>query len=131
MRTPLSRPSAAPLVGLLALCLTVSGSAQVYAPAESVTVVPRAGYKAGGLHRMFFGDHYRQLWTTAIRVPVLNLARFAGGLKPTQRGGGQQTKSLRLQGADGTSSARSPRIPGSFSRPSFEAPSPIGSSRTR
>jgi hypothetical protein len=101
MRTPPFRPSATPIIGLLALCLTATASAQVYAPAESVTVVPRAEYKAGGLHRLFFGTHYRPLWTTAIRVPVLNLARFAGGLKPSQRGGGQQTKSLRLLGADG------------------------------
>ncbi len=101
MRALPFRPSAAALAGLLALCLPAPASAQVYAPAESVTVIPRAEYRAGGLHRLFFGTHYRPLWTTAIRVPVLNLATFAGGLKPTQRGGGQQTKSLRLQGADG------------------------------
>ncbi len=101
MRTLLFRPSAAALAGLLAFCHIAPAWAQAYAPAESVTVVPRAAYRAGGLHRLFFGTHYRSLWTTAIRVPVLNLANFAGGLKPTQRGGGQQTKSLRLQGADG------------------------------
>jgi hypothetical protein len=32
---------------------------------------------------------------------VLDLATFAGGLRATRRGGGEQTKSLRLQGADG------------------------------
>src|SRR5258705_12267870 len=75
--------------------------AQVYAPRESVTVVPGAHYRAGSFHRFFFGDRYRGLWTTPIKVPVLDLKTFAGGLKPTERGGGQQTKSLRFTGAEG------------------------------
>jgi hypothetical protein len=65
------------------------------------TITPQPAYAAGGLHRLLFGDHNRDLWTTTIRVPVLDLATFAGGLTPLQRGGGLQTKSLRLRGADG------------------------------
>ena len=89
--------------GLLALfSLLASGAqAQGYAPRESVTVVPGAHYRAGALHKFFFGPHYRRLWTTPVRVPLLRLQEFAGGLKPTQPGGGQQTKSLRLAGPDG------------------------------
>lgn len=92
----------AALVAVL-LAASFSGSlpAQAYAPRDSVTVVPGAAYKAGGLHRLFFGTHYRKLWTTPIRVPVLHLSEFAGGLKPSQKGGGQQTRSLRFDGADG------------------------------
>src|SRR5439155_1649161 len=45
--------------------------------------------------------HYRDLWTTPVRVEVLDLARVGGGLTPTKRGGGRQTKSLRFQSADG------------------------------
>jgi hypothetical protein len=89
------------LAVLLLVTMAVPAAAQQFAPAESVTVIPGAQYKAGGLHRMFFGTRYRSLWTTPIRVPVLDLRRFAGGLKPTQRGGGQQTKSLRFTGGDG------------------------------
>jgi hypothetical protein len=67
---------------------------------DTVTVV--AGrYGAGGLHRALFGSRYRELWTTPIRVPVLDLAREAGGLTPEQVGGGRQTLSLRLRAADG------------------------------
>jgi len=83
------------------LAVAAPALAQTYAPAESVTVVPGREYKAGGIHRTFFGAHYRSLWTTPIRVPVLKLSEFAGGLTPLQRGGGQQTKSLRLRGANG------------------------------
>ncbi len=66
-----------------------------------VTVTPGAHYAAGGLHRFFFGNHYRELWATPITVPVLDLATYGGGLRPTRRGGGKQTKSLRFVGADG------------------------------
>ena len=65
------------------------------------TIAPGPHYAAGGLHRLFFGDHNRQLWTTPIRVPELDLDTFAGGLEPLERGGGLQTRSLRFQGGDG------------------------------
>ncbi len=67
----------------------------------AVTVAAGAEYEAGGLHRFFFGAHYRDLWTTPLRVEMLNLDRFAGGLTPLKRGGGFQTKSLRFIGKDG------------------------------
>jgi len=68
---------------------------------DTVTVVPNKHYSKDFIYRFFFGDHYRDLWTTAIRVPVLDLATFAGGLTPTKKGGGQQTKSLRFKAGDG------------------------------
>ena len=68
---------------------------------ESVTVVPGAIYKAGTLGRFFYGEHYRSLWTAPLTVPVLSLDQYAGGLRPLERGGSQQTKSLRFSGADG------------------------------
>jgi len=70
------------------------------APA-AVTVTAGARYRAGWLHRLLLGAHYRDLWTTSVRVPVLDLGRFSGGLTPLRRGGGRETTSLRLQGADG------------------------------
>jgi hypothetical protein len=68
---------------------------------DSLKVVPGARYRAGWFHRWFLGSHYRDLWTTSLEVEVLDLDSFAGGLKPTKRGGGTQTKSLRFRGADG------------------------------
>ncbi len=68
---------------------------------DSVSMVPGPDYAAGGFHRFFWGDHYRDTWTTEIRVPVLDLQRFAGGLTPISAGGGFQTKSLWLRGTDG------------------------------
>ncbi|MEW5797903.1 MAG: BamA/TamA family outer membrane protein [Bacteroidota bacterium] len=66
-----------------------------------VTVIPGEHYAASSLHRLFLGDHWRNLWSVPIQAEVLNLESFAGGLTPTERGGGFQTKSLRFNGADG------------------------------
>lgn len=67
----------------------------------TAVVVPGARYEAGGLRSWLVGTDYRNLWTTPITVPVLNLETFAGGLTATETGGGRQTRSLRLRGADG------------------------------
>lgn len=68
---------------------------------EYVEITPGIQYKAGGLHKFFLGEHWREAWTTPIKVEVLDLDKFAGGLDPFKRGGGFQTKSLRLKGKDG------------------------------
>jgi hypothetical protein len=69
---------------------------------DSVTVVPGPEYKAGWITRFLVGSGYRDLWTTPIRVPVLDLDRFAGGLTVRKQGStGGQTWSLHMYGADG------------------------------
>ncbi|HYJ79864.1 MAG TPA: BamA/TamA family outer membrane protein [Longimicrobiaceae bacterium] len=68
---------------------------------RDTTVVAGPRYDAGGLHRMFFGSNYRELWTAPVRVEVLNPETFAGGLRVTGTGGGLSTESVRMRGADG------------------------------
>jgi len=80
---------------------SAGGAALSPRPGDTVTVIAGARYRASGLHRFFFGDHYRALWATPIAVPVLDLRTYAGGLQPVRRGGGKQTKSLRLVSSDG------------------------------
>ena len=82
---------------ILGFSLAVTGAAS----AQTVTVAPGARYGAGWLHRFFLGNHYRNLWTTPVQAEVLDLDTVAGGLRPTKRGGGQQTRSLRFKSADG------------------------------
>lgn len=77
---------------LLAAPLAAQDSARVAAGPE---------YRAGSLKRLLLGRSYRELWTTPVAVPVLDLRTFAGGLTPTETGGGNQTLSLRFRGADG------------------------------
>ena len=64
-------------------------------------MTPGAKYAKSGIWVVFAGRHYRDLWTVPIRVPVLSLQRFAGGLTPLRAHAGHQTTSLRFAGADG------------------------------
>ncbi|RMH18349.1 MAG: hypothetical protein D6701_06450 [Gemmatimonadetes bacterium] len=87
-------------------------------PGDTVRVVPGALYAAGSFHEWLFGAHYRAVWTTPVRVPVLDLSRFAGGLTPVGAHTGSQTTSLRLKGADG----RTYQFRSVFKRPTRRLP---------
>ena len=65
------------------------------------TAVASSRYARHAAHRFLFGSGYRDLWGTPIRVPVLDLRTYAGGLRPLSAGGGFQTLSLWFRGADG------------------------------
>ena len=88
------------LLVLTALFPATAGAQGPVVVGDSVRVVAGARYEAGRLHRFLFGRGWRHLWTTEIRVPVLDLGRTAGGLRPIERGGGFQTRSLEMAGAD-------------------------------
>ncbi len=47
------------------------------------------------------GNNYRDVWNTKIPVKVFDIGKEKGGLKIVQRGGGQQTRSLRLEAKNG------------------------------
>jgi hypothetical protein len=66
-----------------------------------VTVVPGPQFKRGGFFRFFWGTDYRKEWNTGVRVPVLDLGSFAGGLMPAGKGGPGQSRTLFFEGADG------------------------------
>lgn len=89
---------------LFSAACSVSANAQSASTAvigrESVTVVAGPDYQAGGFHRKLLGDNYREVWLAPIKVPVLDLKNFAGGLTPTKLGGGQQTQSVRFVAPD-------------------------------
>ncbi len=68
---------------------------------EYKTVTPGKNYEAGIIHEFFFGSHWRDVWTTPVKVGVVNLSAYGGGLTPTEKGGGQQTKALKFKGGDG------------------------------
>jgi hypothetical protein len=97
-------PPAALALGLLVVAAPASPQERdERAPGtvETRLVVPGAHYRAGPLHRFIFGEHYRSLWMAPLPAEVLDLRAFSGGLTPRRKGGGLQTKTLRLQGADG------------------------------
>ena len=86
---------------LIILFIAANIFSQDISEKQFITIIPGEQYKAGWFHDFWFGKHWRDLWTTPITVPILDLSTFAGGLTPIKVGGGLQTKSLRFQGKDG------------------------------
>jgi hypothetical protein len=86
---------------VMAAALACAAAPARSASAQDTLVVAGERYRAGPFVRFANGDEYRAEWTTPVRVPVLDPARFAGGLTVLQAGGGFATESLRLRGADG------------------------------
>lgn len=78
-------------------------AAALPATADSVRAVAGRHYNQHGrLHGWLLGRHYRQAWAAPVVVPVLRLATAVpGGLRPGKPGGGYQSISLTLVGANG------------------------------
>jgi hypothetical protein len=55
----------------------------------------------GWFSKLLIGENYRDEWTTRVTMPVLDLGKELGGLRPERQGGGKQTKSLRLVDSTG------------------------------
>lgn len=58
-------------------------------------------YSKGRFHRFWMGDNYRNIWNTTVELPVFDLGKEKGGLEILKRGGGQQTRSIRMEDKDG------------------------------
>jgi hypothetical protein len=58
-------------------------------------------FKRSGYHNFFWGSHYRKEWSTPVRVSDFYLDTAAGGLTPYSKGGGRQSKTLRLRSKSG------------------------------
>lgn len=69
---------------------------------DHVRIPIASGYDSvGRLQRVLLGTNYRTEWATPVTLPVFDLTRTQGGFTILQRGGGQQTKSLRLADTSG------------------------------
>ncbi|WP_405222712.1 metallophosphatase [Dokdonia sp. Asnod1-B02] len=53
------------------------------------------------LYKGLWGDHYRDLYSKTVNAKVAFIDTLKGGLTPVRRGGGHQSKSLRLETKDG------------------------------
>jgi hypothetical protein len=60
-----------------------------------------AKFKETNLHQWLWGRNHRKEWATPIRVPILWLDNAYGGLKPYEKGGGNESKTLHLRNKDG------------------------------
>ncbi len=72
-------------------------------PDGTTTMLVAAGaqYRGDPFRDFLLGGRYRRLWTQPISVPVLDLRRFDGGVRPTIEGGGRQTRTLHFTSAAG------------------------------
>ena len=55
-----------------------------------------------GFHKFLWGDRYRKYYSQEIEAPIVNLDTLFGGLTPVRKGGGHQSKSVRLKTKDGS-----------------------------
>ena len=69
---------------------------------DSITVKIHPSYgRVDGIHNWLLGKNYREEWSMDVRLPVLRVSTWRGGLRPDKLGGGMETKSLRMTDADG------------------------------
>jgi hypothetical protein len=70
--------------------------------ADSIIVKARPEYdQVSNLHRKLYGENYRKEWAAPVKLPVIKVSSFKGGLTPIQFGSVHQTKSLRLKDVNG------------------------------
>ncbi len=58
-------------------------------------------YNKGQFYRSLMGNNYRDIWSAKVEFPVFDIGTIKGGLTIVKRGGGMQTKSLRLVDKNG------------------------------
>jgi len=69
---------------------------------DTVNVAASEKYdNAGNVQRWIIGNNYRKEWSELINMPVFHINSEKGGFKITGLGGGKQTKSLKLEDANG------------------------------
>lgn len=68
---------------------------------STILMAANKSYKAGAIKEFVFGKHYRSAWIEPISVPVIDIGTDHGGLTLLKKGGGMQTKSLRVRAKDG------------------------------
>jgi len=54
-----------------------------------------------GFYKFLWGERFRKQFATPVKAPTVNLDTLFGGLKPVRKGGGNQSKSLRLEDKNG------------------------------
>ena len=71
------------------------------APRDSNLVTLGPEYSVARMAQLALGDNYRQLWSTPVRVGVLDLRTAEGGFQPIGRGTELDVETLFLRSAEG------------------------------
>ncbi|WP_296311170.1 metallophosphoesterase [Winogradskyella sp. UBA3174] len=71
-------------------------------PREKVSAIyTEEEIDVSGFHNFLWGDRYRKQFGTKVMVPTVSLDTLFGGVVPVRKGGGNQSKSLRLEDKNG------------------------------
>ncbi len=65
------------------------------------SIYTEAQTKKSGFYKFLWGERYRKYFSTKVEAPTVNLDTLFGGLTPVRRGGGNQSKSLRMKDPNG------------------------------
>lgn len=68
---------------------------------KKATIYTQEEATKGGSYKFFWGDRYRKYYNTPVDAKTVSLDTLFGGLTPVRKGGGNQSKSLRLKDKDG------------------------------
>ncbi len=68
---------------------------------KSASIYSEEETDKSGTHKFLWGDRYRKLYSTEVTAPTVNLDTIFGGLTVVRKGGGNQSKSLRLKDKNG------------------------------
>lgn len=88
------------LLRLSALCSIILISSHGFAQTDSVAK-PGSNFSTTRSRMSWMGSNYRTEWNTPVKAPLFYISKEKGGLTPVKLGGGKQTKSLRLEDANG------------------------------
>ncbi|GGG91055.1 hypothetical protein GCM10011416_04490 [Polaribacter pacificus] len=70
-------------------------------PMTTASVYSKEEVTKGGFYKFLWGERFRKYYGTKITVNNVKLDTLFGGLTPIRKGGGHQSKSLRLEDAQG------------------------------
>ncbi len=69
----------------------------VYPQTVFASIYNQDATDVSGVYKSFWGDHYREVYGTPVEAPVALLDTLMGGFTIDRKGGGHQTRSLRLR----------------------------------
>ncbi|MCY4253650.1 MAG: metallophosphoesterase [Flavobacteriaceae bacterium] len=72
-----------------------------FPPSVSASIYTDEEANKTGFKKWLWGERYRKYYSTKVNVPTVHLDTLYGGLKPIRKGGGNQSKSLRLEDKEG------------------------------
>lgn len=79
----------------------VSDLPETFPQEVEVSIYSKEETDVSGFFESVWGDHYRDVYSTKIKAKVATLDTLYGGLEIVRKGGGHQTRSLRLKTKDG------------------------------